>query len=529
MEFVELSDSRCVLPKDSYRQVNLTCDLATSRTSCGLFAYFINYLELFFCLLPIPTFSIYGLISAVILLAYFCVLFMLTKYFFVPNLVTLIQFAPMTMFGISFLISGPSFFASYYISDWKVCNSPEKVLTPVQFSKIVGDILRYFLIGVMTICTQGYRAEGVTLWSCMSFILVGTGYLFAVTKKSYQVEKGNTDEHLAKFRVIVFLYIFVIVLLVIFVVSHTTYQRNSEKRKQKENIFWDMDSGDEILGKYEKQRVFTKKQIWLRTINGRKNMKDLHVIYRIIMMPIYFIASLFIPVITKDRFLVGFRKHVCCICLIVLPFIFLLHGFKAFVWIMMLLVCWLLSILVFISTHPLRRPDNVWLFALLGLITSSAVMNLFFGGIENITWQYISVHFDVMPDVVALMYFELGGMFCQVIVVRCLQLRKMWDATFGVVMSMVTYSILLAFPLLYFQGCYNPSCKLIITASTETGIHFLFLILSTSLLHISMSGYEFRLSLLFYLLTLTVFYVTIQWMVHYGWILSLATLYELKK
>jgi len=70
--------------------------------------------------------------------------------------------------------------------------------------------------------------------------------------------------------------------------------------------------------------------------------------------------------------------------------------------------------------------------------------------------------------------------------------------------------------------------QIITTASTETGIHFIFLIVSTSLLHISMSGYEFRISLFFYLLVLTVIYVTLQWMIHYDWMLSLATLHKMQ-
>jgi len=70
--------------------------------------------------------------------------------------------------------------------------------------------------------------------------------------------------------------------------------------------------------------------------------------------------------------------------------------------------------------------------------------------------------------------------------------------------------------------------QIITTASTETGIHFIFLIVSTSLLHISMSGYEFRISLFYYLLVLTVIYVTLQWMIHYDWMLSLATLHKMQ-
>lgn len=176
-------------------------------------------------------------------------------------------------------------------------------------------------------------------------------------------------------------------------------------------------------------------------------------------IPSYFVLANFIPVISNDRALIGWNKYTSCLGLFFLPIICLPHGFKAVSWLIMFLTCWTLSILTFISTHSLRRPNNIWIFALLGLIVSSVFINLLSREIENIIYQYISMQFDVMPDVTALVYFGLGEMLSESIVVRCLQQRKMWDATFGVVMSLVTYAIFLAFPLLFFQGCYNNKCS----------------------------------------------------------------------
>ncbi|EDX04711.1 GD23782 [Drosophila simulans] len=220
-----------------------------------------------------------------------------------------------------------------------------------------------------------------------------------------------------------------------------------------------MDSGDEILGKYQKQRAFSRREIWLKAVNGYRNMADSNVIYRIAMIPSYCVLANFIPVISNDRALIGWNKYTSCLGLLILPIICLPHGFKAVSWLIVCLTCWTLSILTFISTHSLRRPDNIWIFALLGLIVSSVFINLLSREIENIIYQYISMQFDVMPDVTALIYFGLGEMLSESIVVRCLQQRKMWDATFGVVMSLVTYAIFLAFPLLFYQGCYNNKCS----------------------------------------------------------------------
>lgn len=196
----------------------------------------------------------------------------------------------MTMFGSSFLLFGPTFFVPYYNSFWEICNprKPKSIcLSPLQFAKIMGDILRYIVIGFMVICAQGYRVDGITFWSCMSFILTGMVYLYIVIKKSYNVHLIVADLYSIKFRVTVFLYTFLMVLLVIFVVSYANFERSKVKSKQTQENFLEMDSGDEILGKYQKQREFSRREIWLKAVNGYRNMADSNVIYRIAMVNIF--------------------------------------------------------------------------------------------------------------------------------------------------------------------------------------------------------------------------------------------------
>lgn len=80
---------------------------------------------------------------------------------------------------------------------------------------------------------------------------------------------------------------FLMVLLVIFVVSYANFQRSKVKSKQTQENFLEMDSGDEILGKYQKQMEFSRREIWLKAVNGYRNMADSNVIYRIAMVNIF--------------------------------------------------------------------------------------------------------------------------------------------------------------------------------------------------------------------------------------------------
>jgi len=59
------------------------------------------------------------------------------------------------------------------------------------------------------------------------------------------------------------------------------------KSKQTQENFLEMDSGDEILGKYQKQMEFSRREIWLKAVNGYRNMADSNVVYRIAMVNIF--------------------------------------------------------------------------------------------------------------------------------------------------------------------------------------------------------------------------------------------------
>ncbi|KAH8356673.1 hypothetical protein KR200_009269, partial [Drosophila serrata] len=520
--------TKCSLPKGTDPSAEEYCILAINTFSCRLFVNLINLMKIFFCTLNQSFIPIYGLCNAAILIILFSLLHMVTKYFFFPNLVSLIEFTPTTMLGSAYLISGPCLLMPYYTSAWRTCVVREENSSPLQFAKLTGDIMRYFVIGIMVICAQGYKADGVTWWSCITFMMLGLVYLLVVSNRRLYIQGNDTakskDLTLLEFRVIVFIFTFGIVLLVIVVSSFMEFSRSGLKKKRPPESFSDLESDDEILGSYTKQRSYSRRRIWWTTVNGNKIMQDSPLTYRIFMVPIFFVAAHFIPVISKDRIHYGWVKYINCFCFLVLPVLHLFYTFALVDFIVMTIICWVASFLVYISTHSLRRPDHLWLFTLLGLVISSMAMCVLCREIDNLIWQFIGLRFNLLPDLNVLMYFGLGEVFCEAIVVRGLQRRKMLDACFGFVMSLSTYAIFLTFPLLYYHECYNRNCSLIATASSETCVLFILIILFSTLLHISMSGYEFRFSLLLYLMGETFVYVIFQWMRHHGAVFPLTSL-----
>ncbi|KAH8281559.1 hypothetical protein KR054_001469, partial [Drosophila jambulina] len=521
---------QCSLPKETPPNAEEYCNLVRNTISCGLFVNLIDFMKIFFCELKLSIIPAYGLCNVIILIALFSMLHMVAKYFFFPNVLTLMESAPFSKFGSSYLLFGPCLLMPYFTSAWPSCAVREENLSPLQFAKLVGDIMKHFLVGIMVICLQGYRVEPVNLWSSISFLLVGMVYLLVVSNREHYIHDkdmgSSKDLVLLEFRVLAFLYIFGIALIVILVVSYTTLERSGLKEKKRHESYANMDSDDEVLGSHPKQRVYSRHQIWVQTVDGNKIMQDSNVVHRFFMVPIFFVLAHFIPVISKDRFQMGWVKYINCLCFLALPVLCLFYKFGLVEFLFMAIVCCTASLLVFISTHSMRRPDHVWLYCLLGLLISSMAMSVLSREIENLIWQYIGLRFNMLPDLNALMYFGLGEMFTEAIVVRSLQLRGMWDTCFGVVISTTTYGVFLSFPLLYYHGCYHPNCKIISTALSGTCILFIILMLSTSLIHISMSGYEFRMSLFFYLMGEIFIYVIFQWMRHHDSVFPLTYLHN---
>ncbi|XP_033249366.1 uncharacterized protein LOC108161262 [Drosophila miranda] len=532
MSFVDHSNvTRCSLHKPM-NNASEVCELVRTTVTCGLFVHFMNYLKVAFCSYHLPFVSVYALTSFLLVLANFTISYLLAEYFFMPNFVTLMDIFPLTNFGFSYLFFGICFFMPHYLSVWMSCGDKVEHLSALQFSRMTGDLLRHFVVGVMALCVRGHRVDGVTIWSCMVFILLGFGYLITVASKMYDIyhlnDKINQDMHLLKFRVLMFLFVFSMVLVVVFVVSHYNFWMTSPPNDDEpEEDFAHLESDAEVMGRYPKQRNLKRSKLWWRTVNGYGNMKSSQRCLGIVLVPFYFLAAHMIPVLAADRPLNGWNKYVNCFSLVVFPFLYIPVGIGPVAWLLLVSTCWEISALVFISTHSLRRPDYVWPYALLGLIISSVAMRYLIQEVENLTWQYVSFRFDVMPDLVALTCFGSGEMFCEVIIVWHLVQKKSFDAAFGVVMSMATYGVFLAIPLLLWHGCYNSISHIIVTGPTETCIHFLFIIFGFSLFHVSMSGYEFRMSLFFYLLAVTGIYMIFQWMTYYNWVHSFATLYKI--
>lgn len=176
----------------------------------------------------------------------------------------------------------------YYLGHWPICNQETGVLCGLQVSKLLGDMLKFFVVGVLVICVQGHRVDGVTLWASMVFLMIMMGYLREMICVRYKMVGyavfDTPYQHLYLFRSLVFVFPFLLVLIMVFVVSHETYQRKINRPLIQAETFSDVGSDDEILGDYQKIHIFSATFLWWNSVNGFKNMHDYYTPLKLIMV-----------------------------------------------------------------------------------------------------------------------------------------------------------------------------------------------------------------------------------------------------
>jgi len=164
-----------------------------------------------------------------------------------------------------------------------------------------------------------------------------------------------------------------------------------------------------------------------------------------------------IPVIDMDRPLHGWCKPVAIISLVVLPFLSLGLKPKTHTLYTLFAISWFFAFVASISTESLREPSYIWLriYSIIGLLVYSITMHTVIGEIDNLIWQFMSMRFSPMPDMIAIMFISTGEICCMSVLLGSLIRRRMLDAAYGAVMSALSHTIYMALPQLVLQECYN--------------------------------------------------------------------------
>lgn len=473
---------------------------------------------------------------------------------------------PISPFVYSYVYFGIVLLLPDYISIWLSCNHVGSYYSTLILSRTIGDVMRYFILGVMMLCYRGYQINWELLWGNISCIFVGFVYLLHVVRTKYYLfgrhDLPYNDSHTMTLNGWSFLVTFTLSLIIALVISYHSQNQTLLKTPQEEesNQYVDISSDIEITGENPNRTDLSSFQVWWDTVNAFHYMNERRKFITVIFVsipinrfdtidsidnslplqsPLYFILANTIPVISKRRPMHGWCKHVGCISLLAFPFVAIGLKPPPFAWTTVLLISFFIAFNVFISTHPLREPTHMWLrvYSLTGMTMCSITMYALIAEIDNLFWQYFSMNLGPCADTIPLLMASSGVLVVLYVFIDNLMNEGLPDAAYGAVMSVVTHCIYMCLPQLVLHRCYSnhtyvrwglplqdftlshstPTLPQIqITDKAQTVAKFFLSMLFTTLFHVSMSGNEFRMSLYYLLLVLFTFHAFLQLSAYYG-------------
>lgn len=195
---------------------------------------------------------------------------------------TLMEMLPISPFVYSYVYFGIVILLPDYFTIWLSCTHVNSYYSTLILSEIIGDAMRYFILGVMMLCYRGFQINGELLWGNISCIIVGFVYLLHVIRTKYFLfgrhDLPYNDSHTMSLNGWSFLVTFTLGLTIALVISYhsqqQTFQLSSGASEEEIDKFVEVSSDIEIAGENTKQTDLTSFQIWWDTVNAFHHMNE---------------------------------------------------------------------------------------------------------------------------------------------------------------------------------------------------------------------------------------------------------------
>ncbi|XP_046868270.1 mitochondrial sodium/calcium exchanger protein isoform X2 [Drosophila willistoni] len=272
ISFMDIRNStRCHFSEKTNTNITDMCDFVTHTLSCHYFMANIDYLKIIFCYFKIPLDGIVVFMGCLMMLILYGLIYMLTKYFFLPNFEMLMDLVPISSYTFGYAGFGLFFFMPEYLETGLTCLFQNSYEATLRLSGFFGDLMRYFVLGICTLCVNGYKVRGLTLWSSILFLLMGYFYLIIVVLRKYEIFQQqnliNDDLYTLKFSAVSILIIFILYMMANVLIS---YNKTKKERKQMGLDLKRMTSTNLVKESSE----WKWWQIWWSTVNGYETMKE---------------------------------------------------------------------------------------------------------------------------------------------------------------------------------------------------------------------------------------------------------------
>ncbi|XP_049317636.1 uncharacterized protein LOC105224842 [Bactrocera dorsalis] len=502
------------------------CQLVRHNDHCNFDTKLINYLEFAVCTIKIdnlPWFGEVGYIvcSFVLLLFFIFSVFVMTRWFILPNVLTLCNWSTIKPYHCGILIVSTLFILPNLFKSSIICNSPKEIYS-LFLTELGSKTFTMYILGLGLIAIQ--KNLHVSPFHCivsLLVILLGNIYVYTLislkTKNDILPKDERADLKLewhAKMLIVVYLIYLFAQLYDPFksVLSRSSTNVDvipAPEQIESENVIEDV--LNEVVttmvanhGETDNSPLKTNCQNFYGDIFGRKCM-----IFNILFAPMWIILTLLIPVINESSPFQGWNKYLLCanLMLISLPLIVYIKleiclGFFAF--------GFLAAIILLFKTSAREPPRLYKIFSVFGLFAAFMIWQLLTMEADTLIHQSLQYLIRWNLDDVAVASSSFSSSVTEMILVYELIEYEEVDIAFGLVTGLVVYNTIGSFPAMVLQPCFDTLSPLFITNNNSTIYVFLFLMIGYTFIALSISNFELRRSYgIFLIIFYTMFFLFI--------------------
>lgn len=188
----------------------------------------------------------------------------------------LMELLPISPFAYSYAYFGVMVFLPQYLRIWLTCKNETSYQATLHLSRLIGDVMRYFILGVMVLCVHSYQVSPELLWGNFLFIFFGYAYLLYVISVKYELFWRNdlpyNDSHMLTLNAWSFLLTLVLGMGIVLIISYHSHKRTMPKEEGRD-AFSEAPSELEITGVTAKRTDLSNFKIWWDTVNAFHNMQ----------------------------------------------------------------------------------------------------------------------------------------------------------------------------------------------------------------------------------------------------------------
>ncbi|XP_028897907.1 uncharacterized protein LOC105214933 [Zeugodacus cucurbitae] len=498
----------CFRPTGLNLDPDANCHFVRHNYHCNFDTKLINYLEFAVCTIRIDDFSWFGEVgyivcSLVVLLFLIFSVFVMTRWFILPNVLTLFNWTTIRAYHCGILIVSTLFILPNLFKSSIICNSP-KELYSLFLTESGSRAFSMYGLGLALISIN--KTLHAPPFHCIvSLLVIVLGNIYVYILLSYKTkndtlpkgEQGDLKlEGHAKFLIIVYLvYLFAQLYdpfkSMLFRSNTIVEVIRTPEQIESENVIEDVLEG--VVTTTSTEHTETTNSPF--KVNFRKFYGDIfgrkYIIFNILCAPLWIILTLLIPVINENLHFHGWNKYLLSTNLIFIS-LPLMGYIKIEICFALVAIGFLAAGVILYKTSATEPPRFYKVFSVFGLFTAFMIWHLLTMEADTLIHQSLQyvIHWDLDAVVVASSSFS-SSVTEMIFIYELIKYEEM-DIAFGLVTGLAVYNTIGSFPATVLQPCFDTSSFLFITSNNCTIYVFMFLMIGYTFTALCISNFQLR-------------------------------------